>query len=639
MNKKYNKIDMYYQKQSEFTKNICIWCILFSIISVFTSVHLNLYNIILSVICLVVIMILLIFITHSYNINPNNIFKIIKINTIIILCSYILQLVNLDCLKIIKYFLFFNFGNNFMEYGSIYFFIGYYIVSKNKHNKSIVIEYNMLLIVILILNVLSNWKSDNIIIMIVYSIIIEIILLITLKNTLKDRLLVNGKINIFIVNSLSNFICINVRQLAKIFDWDILYIIITNINVAIFVVVLSEIINNINGSMYDFMFKDIHNLNENLDNINNEIILRNKELEKSEIEIEYKQNSYRELLNLLPKAIVIVNTENNRISYCNYYFKELIGVNDIRKILNKKIEKIIRMDFDYNNINSSSVGGQYFGSNILDNENNLEIRLSNYSESKKEITITFEDITEKQKIEVIKGELERKKVNDDIKKSFLSNISHDFKIPVNVISSATQLENLLITNKDIEGVKKYNSISKQNCLTLIKLTNNIIDISKISAEYVNPTLTSGNIVEFVEDLVVSLVDYAKISKISIIFDTYKEELYMKYDRELMERILLNLVSNSIKFTPEDGYINITISDTDKYIFITVEDTGIGMDEKFAKEAFNKYSMNVGSVYANVQGTGVGLYVVYNLVDLQKGEIRIESEIGKGTKFIMKFFKE
>ncbi len=251
----------------------------------------------------------------------------------------------------------------------------------------------------------------------------------------------------------------------------------------------------------------------------------------------------------------------------------------------------------------------------------------------------FEDITEKIKIEKIKGEIERKKINDNIKKNFLSNVSHDFKIPINVIYSATQLENLLITNNDIEGVKKYNSISKQNCLTLIKLTNNIIDISKISSEYVNPILILGNIVEFVEDRVASLVEYAKLKKINIIFDTYEEELYMKYDGELMERIILNLVSNAIKFTPEQGSINISVSNNEKNIFISVEDTGVGMDEKFAKEAFDKYSMSLKAKYGNVQGTGVGLYVVYNLVNLQKGEIWVDSKLGKGSKFTMKFCKE
>ena len=173
-----------------------------------------------------------------------------------------------------------------------------------------------------------------------------------------------------------------------------------------------------------------------------------------------------------------------------------------------------------------------------------------------------------------------------------------------------------------------------------KVTNNIIDISKISSEYVNPILILGNIVEFVEASIASLVEYAKLKKINIIFDTYKEELYMKYDGELMERIILNLVSNAIKFTPEQEYINISVSNNEKNIFISVEDTGVGMDEKFAKEAFDKYSMSLKSkIWKCSRDRISGVYVVYNLVNLQKGEIWVDSKLGKGSKFTMKFCKE
>ena len=237
--------------------------------------------------------------------------------------------------------------------------------------------------------------------------------------------------------------------------------------VAILIASMTGIIDNIVKNMYSFIFKDIHIINEKLEEINYEILIRNEELEKSKREIEKKQNNYRRLLNSLSKAIII-STANNRIIYCNADFYKLIDANSIRKILNKKIENVVRLYFDYENLNNLNREKLYFGRLILGKEKQLEIRLSNYSKNKEEITMIFEDITEKMKIEKIKGEI-RKKINNNIKKNFLSNVSHDFKIPINLIYSATQLENLLITNNDIEGVKKYNSISKQNCLTLIKL--------------------------------------------------------------------------------------------------------------------------------------------------------------------------
>ena len=642
MDTKCDGYEIHYQERCEFIKSIFAWNLfLIAVIMLFIKKW-ELYNMILQVIKLLVVITLLIFITHSDNINPKPIQKIVKINIIIMISVFVLQLVPLVDLNLINNLLSFSAENNDVDQGSIYLYILYYILSKYKYknSRSIIIEYKIILTIIILLNLLSNfWFENNITILIVYNIIVEIMLFMAIKNTFKEKLIVNKKINIFKVNIIVCFICVNTMKILEIFNFNIIYSFVEAIKFAVFIVFITEIINNIAKNMYSFIFKDIHSINKRLEEINYEIIIRNEELEKSEIEIEKKQKKYRNLLNSLSKAIIIVSTANNRIMYCNADFQKLIEVNNIRKILNKKIQNVVNLYFNYEDLNNLNREELYFGNTILNNGKQLEIRLSNYSKNKEEITMIFEDITEKIKIEKIKGEIERKKINDNIKKNFLSNVSHDFKIPINVIYSATQLENLLITNNDIEGVKKYNSISKQNCLTLIKLTNNIIDISKISSEYVNPILTLGNIVEFIEDRVASLVEYAKLKKINIIFDTDEEEVYMKYDGELMERIILNLVSNAIKFTPEQGYINISVNNNEENIFISVEDTGSGMDEKFAKQAFDKYSMKLQASYANVQGTGVGLYVVYNLVNLQKGEIWVDSKLGKGSKFTMKFCKE
>ncbi|MGL5085549.1 MAG: sensor histidine kinase, partial [Clostridium sp.] len=358
---------------------------------------------------------------------------------------------------------------------------------------------------------------------------------------------------------------------------NLLYSIIRGIGFAVFTLFATVVIENISTNMYNFIFRDIHNGNKRLEKINSEISLRNEELEKFKKEIDIRQKKYRWFLNSFPKAIIIISTINNRIMYCNNDFLKIVGVSSVRKVINKKIGSVVKTNINYEELCNFNIDNIYFGQTINQSIKQLEIRFSNFSESKKEITMTFEDITEKIKIDRIKGELEKKRIDDNIKKNFLSNVSHDFKIPINVIYSATQLENLLIANRDIEGVKKYNSISKQNCLTLIKLTNNIIDISKISAEYVNPTLIKGNIVEFVEDSVIALVEYGKLNNVEIIFDTDDEELYMSYDRELMERIILNLVSNAIKFTRENGIIIVKISNNEKNIFISVEDSGIGME--------------------------------------------------------------
>ena len=642
MDIKYDGNIIYYQDKYKFIKSLLAWSLFFIAIIMLFADKWNMYRVILGTVRLLVCVTLLMFVSHSYDINPVPIYKVVKINITIIVIISILQIVYFKHLNVLSYFLEISYTSNYKDNSIIYFSLMYHILAKyrSEDNRNILTEYKIWLTIIILINMLSKFYiENNIAILIVNKIMMEIFFILAIKDTYKEKIIKDGKINVFKVSIIISFICTNIMDIYKLANLTQIYLIIGSLNFAIIIASLTLIIESITKNMYSFIFKDIHNINEKLDEINYEIIIRNEELEKYEVEIEKKRKSYRELLKLLPKAIIIVNVTNNRIIYCNPDFQELIGIKKIRKVINKKVEDIVKLNFDYRNL--KDLGGKevYFGTTILNNERQLEIRLSNYNKNTEEITMIFEDITEREKIERIKSEIESQKVNDNIKKNFLSNVSHDFKTPINIIYSSTQLENLLISNNDITAVRKYNAISKKNCLTLIRLTNNIIDISKINSEDMNIKLEVGNIVEFVENKVTELVEYAVVNKINVIFDTDEEELYMNFDKEFMERIILNLVSNAVKFTPQNGTISIDISHNEESIFIVVKDTGIGMDEDFASKAFTKYSMSVEGGYKNSQGTGVGLYVVYNLVSLQKGEIWINSKVGEGTKFTMKFCRE
>nr|WP_243242127.1 MULTISPECIES: ATP-binding protein [unclassified Clostridium] len=106
----------------------------------------------------------------------------------------------------------------------------------------------------------------------------------------------------------------------------------------------------------------------------------------------------------------------------------------------------------------------------------------------------------------------------------------------------------------------------------------------------------------------------------------------------MERVILNLISNSLKFTDEDGTIFINIKNSKDAVLIEVGDTGIGMSKEFIKKAFNKYEVEDRIKNNNSTGFGVGLFVVYNLIKAQNGDIEIISDVGKGTTFIIKLYK-
>jgi len=224
------------------------------------------------------------------------------------------------------------------------------------------------------------------------------------------------------------------------------------------------------------------------------------------------------------------------------------------------------------------------------------------------------------------------KMQDEI----FANISHELKTPLNVIFSANQLMELYCKNGSLEDNKEkflqgINTV-KQNCYRLIKLINNTVDLSKAESGFLKLNLCNENIVQVVEDIVQSISEHVKGKGISIVFDTNTEEKIIACDPEKIERIILNLISNAIKFTDKDGRIFINIFDKGDSVQIVVEDTGIGMDKKHLDNIFKRFHQVDKSLSRNAEGSGIGLSLVKSIVDLHGGKISVDSTPGEGTIF-------
>jgi len=219
---------------------------------------------------------------------------------------------------------------------------------------------------------------------------------------------------------------------------------------------------------------------------------------------------------------------------------------------------------------------------------------------------------------------------------FLTNISHELKTPLNVIYSTIQLFNMYCTNGSLdqnkESVFRYINSMMQNCFRLSKLINNIVDLSKIEAGFFKLTLANYNIVEVVEEIVNSVSAYTAVKGLSIIFDTDIEEKIIGCDSEKIERIVLNLISNAIKFSDAGNQIFVNVKDRNEFVEISVKDNGIGIEHNQLDKIFNRFKQVDKSLSRNAEGTGIGLSLVKALVELHKGTICVESEIGKGSKF-------
>lgn len=197
-----------------------------------------------------------------------------------------------------------------------------------------------------------------------------------------------------------------------------------------------------------------------------------------------------------------------------------------------------------------------------------------------------------------------------------------------------QLLNLYLKDEtvNIEPTKKYLNVMKQNCFRLLRLINNLLDITKIDSGFYHLNLCNYNIIAVVENITLSVADYLKNKKINIIFDTDIEEKIIACDEEKIERIILNLLSNSIKFTDANGTINVNIYNGKDYIKICIIDDGIGIPKEKLNTIFHRFIQIDKSLTRNSKGTGIGLALVKSLVELHNGKIEVESEYRKGCKF-------
>lgn len=245
--------------------------------------------------------------------------------------------------------------------------------------------------------------------------------------------------------------------------------------------------------------------------------------------------------------------------------------------------------------------------------------------------VIIKDITENKKLlEVVE--------QDRVKTEAFANISHDLKTPINVFFASLQLLELYLKKgkleNDINKVHVHIKTMKLNSYRVIKLVNNLIDITKLGAGHMKLNLRKLNIISVIEDISMSVSEYMENKGIDYTFDTEIEEKDMAIDPDKIERIMLNLLSNAIKFTSIGGSIKVSIFDANDGVIISVKDTGTGIPEDKLIYIFERYKQVEETLIKNIQGTGIGLSLVKSMVELHGGSINVNSQWGVGTEFII-----
>jgi len=397
---------------------------------------------------------------------------------------------------------------------------------------------------------------------------------------------------------------------------------------------------------------NINKKNRQLMILNNEIEMKDQQRKEMEEYIITNKACYDLFIENSYEAILVHHY--GKLIFANESAARFLGIEKASTLLGKSIYSFLpkedkeKAEEQFKKIYDEKKTKAVFEQKIL-NKDNVVINVENRSvffiyDGKATILSLFRNINAEKEVKQLQSDIKKNsKLLDESKKSnkeimdFFINISHELKTPLNLIFSSLQMINLYNADKDgyLEKRSNYVNIIKNNSYRLLKLINNLLDLTKTDSGFLKLHLENKNIINFVENVTLSVASYVESKGISLIFDTEVEEKVMAFDCDKIERIMLNLLSNSVKFTNNGGEIYVNIEDRKDYILISVRDTGIGIPKDMQKVIFEKFGQVDKTLSRNKEGTGLGLCLVKSFVELHGGNINVKSNIGKGSEFIIK----
>ena len=336
------------------------------------------------------------------------------------------------------------------------------------------------------------------------------------------------------------------------------------------------------------------------------------------------KKTYQTLAENLPDGIVVIDKSSKDYIYQN---KSMI-----------KILKTIKIDSINKSINNY-IDNCYFGKTVKyeinkDKNYNIGITIINMKEEKQLLAIIRPLEQEERIIEAIK-ELDLINAQYKVKNELLNNTSKLLNEP---IASISNINEKLDSNKhkyNSKHIDNYTKLVKKNCYRIQRLIKNINEVVEAENGLYNTNFIYCDIVSFTKNIVESINEYLVNEDIQIRFKTDIESSFIKVDLDKMQRIILNLVSNAIKFSNKEDMITISVSKDKEYVWICVTDTGVGIPKDRLKFIFTKFGQIDKSLSRNTEGCGVGLSLVKAFTKIHDGEVIVDSEEGKGSKFTIK----
>ncbi len=264
-----------------------------------------------------------------------------------------------------------------------------------------------------------------------------------------------------------------------------------------------------------------------------------------------------------------------------------------------------------------------FGSYIMENIRRRELRSR----------IQLEETSDK-----LQASNKKLKTLDELKTQFFANISHELRTPLTLILAPLgpmaegEMGRITATQKETIAMIQNNGFK------LLKLINNLLDLTKLEEGKMRLKIKTVDFVEYITTLLASVKPLSDRKKITLYFQHPSAPMNITLDPEHFEKVVLNLLSNALKFTPEGGRITVYLEDRGQDISLIVEDTGIGIPADMLESIFDRFSQVDGSLSRAHEGTGIGLSLAREIVLIHGGRIRAESELKKGSRFYVELLK-
>ena len=373
-------------------------------------------------------------------------------------------------------------------------------------------------------------------------------------------------------------------------------------------------------------------------------------LRRSDTEILYRDELFTRLSRNVDDVFFMLDAETSRTDYVSPNIERLLGVSleqvqqDIRAL--RALHPKDSPDHDKNFLAGIQCGEQSEWDADYAHQQTGERRWFHIVAMGSEVAgrtkyiLVMSDRTADRKInQALSEAVAAAEAASRAKSTFLSNMSHDIRTPMNAIIGFTTLAVSNIDNQ--ERVKDYLTKTLSSSRHLLALINDILDMSRIESGKLQLEETEVNLAEMLHDIktIVGGQIYAKQLELYMdALDVADEDVYC--DRTRLGQILLNLLSNAIKFTPAGGTVSVrirqlagTVRDCAQYEF-RVRDNGIGMSPEFAQKIFEPFERERTSTVSRIQGTGLGMAITRNIVEMMGGTIKVQTEKNRGTEFII-----